>query len=305
MRSDSAHLDTMPTENMTVAPFEGTIRDGRLWGRGACDTKGSVAAITAAALNVLEEDPASFPSTLLLFTCDEEMGFTGAAHFAASNHPPLKGMVIGEPSSRRLAIAHKGVVRISVRTMGKAAHASTPENGVNAILRMAPVLSALDRLGDELAHRPPHLVLGNATLNIGAIQGGLAVNIVPDLCRIDIDRRVLPDETVDGIVGELREALKDIPGCVLEDPSLVAPGFAIDKSHPWARFVSEALDQPEPGVVPYATDASILHPAGIPCVIYGPGNHRQAHAADEYIELESLRAAVSDYEQILRKARVL
>jgi len=296
----TAHLDTVPVAGMTIPPFDAALRDGCVWGRGSADTKASLAAMLAAVEIELHERPDSLPSLLLLFTCDEEAAFSGAECFVAAGLPRLDGLVIGEPTGLRLVTAHKGVYRVEVHTSGVAAHASAPAEGTNAIYRMAPVVSRLEMLAAELDRRPTHPALGRPTLNVGVISGGTAVNSVPDSCRIQVDRRVLPGETSDAITSEIRSALADLPGVTILEPFVSVPGFAIAPDHPWCSAVCQALGQQPGQTVPYATDASILYNAGIPCVVYGPGEPSAAHTADEHVPVDQVLRAVEGYRAIIR-----
>jgi len=295
-----AHLDTMPPDGMTVAAFDAVVRDGCVWGRGSADTKGSIAAMLTAVRAELDEHPGRVPSLLILLTCDEEAHFTGAQRFAEAAHPDLAGMVIGEPTGLELIGAHKGVLRTIIRTSGVAAHGSMPERGVNAIYRMAAVVQRLERLAGELGRWQAHPRLGHGTLNVGTIAGGTAVNTVPDSCEIKIDRRLLPGEDTADIMTELYAAVSGIGGVTIDKPYVSVPGFAIDANHPWARRVSGALRQTADGVAAYATDASVLHTAGIPCLVYGPGEPGAAHSADEHIAVDEVLRAVGGYRGIIR-----
>jgi len=294
-----AHLDTMSPDGMTVPAFDAAVRDGCVWGRGSADTKASIAAMLTAVRAELDENDRRVPSLLILLTCDEEAHFTGAQQFAEAEHPKLAGMVIGEPTGLTLIGAHKGVLRTTIRTSGVAAHGSMPERGVNAIYRMAEVVQRLERLAGELGKRPVHPRLGHGTLNVGTIAGGTAVNTVPDSCEIKIDRRVLPGEDAAAIVAELQAAVAGIKGVTIDKPYVNVPGFAIDVNHPWARRISGALKQPADGVAPYATDASVLHHAGMPCLVYGPAAPGAAHSADEHVAVDEVLRAVEGYRAII------
>ena len=299
-----AHLDTMSSAGMTVPAFEAEIRDGFVWGRGSADTKASIAAIMAAVSAEIEAG-AELPSLLILLTCNEEAGFDGARHFARSSHPPIAGMMIGEPTGLKLVGAHKGVLRTTIRAAGVAAHASVPEQGVNAIYRMADAVKRLERLAGELAKRPGHPLLGHPTLSVGTIAGGTAVNTVPDSCVIQVDRRVLPGEDAERVVRELSAALAGVDGVTIGAAFVNVPGVAIDSSHPWAAAAAQALGQPSTNIAPYATDASILAPAGIACLVYGPGELDAAHSADEHVAVGEVRQAVEGYRSILRRSATL
>jgi len=193
------HLDTMPAEGMTIEPFEARVGNGCVWGRGSADPKASMAAMISAIQQEIAAAPENLPSVLMLLTIEEETSFEGARYFASGNFPPLSGMIIGEPTADeapsktgkriKLVSAHKGVFRTKIHTAGVAAHAATPQSGVNAIYRMARVVALLEEFADTLAKQAGHPLAGAPTLNIGTIDGGTAVNTVPDRCTITIDRR--------------------------------------------------------------------------------------------------------------------
>lgn len=293
----NAHLDTVPVEGMRVDPFAGTIIDGKITGRGSADTKASMAAAITAA--ILEKSSSDCPSILLVFTCDEENGFTGAQYFHDNNKYDIAGVVIGEPTSLKLISTHKGVYRTKIKTSGIAAHASVPHRGDNAIYKMAKVVAALEKLGDELLSRPAHPLLKTATLSVGTIEGGVAVNSVPDSCVIDLDRRVLPDETFENIEKEISDALSGITGVEIEDAYMKAPGFSIEQSSMWYKFVADALGVTEGGLVNYTTDASFMHSDKMPCVVIGPGSPDAAHVRDESIEISELEKGVECFRKII------
>ena len=296
----SAHLDTMPIDEGASRQLEGDIKDGRLWGRGSADTKGSIAAMVTAAVNVTAEKADDLPSILLVFTCDEENGFGGMRHFASSPGWPLAGLVIGEPTAGQLIMAHKGVCRCNIQSRGVAAHSAFLEKGVNAIYRMIPVVRQLQNLATRLMEEEAHPELGHKTLSVGTINGGNAVNTVPESCAIEVDRRLLPGEKPDQVMAEIHTMLDGLDGVEVEDPYLFVPGFKIDATHPWATYVSTSLGIAHGDAVAYATDASLCHTHGIPCVVYGPGDPAAAHSRDESISLEALRNVTDQFRTLIR-----
>lgn len=300
----TAHLDTVPVDGMTIGPFGGSLHQGAVWGRGAADTKGSLVAMLVAAAESVAENGEAGPALIILLTCDEEHGFAGVRHFVANAKMPLRGAVVGEPTGNQLVTAHKGVWRAEVTTRGKAAHASMPEQGVNAIYRMTPVLERLEGLARELQLRPPHPTLGAASLSIGTIRGGDAVNQVPNSCTIELDRRLLPEEDNASVAAEVAAALADLPELEVRSPTFSIPCLAMAEGDSWGRFVAEALEQPRGGTVPYGTDGAVLSQAGISCVVCGPGAPGAAHRADEHLSVSELKAAVRLYKTILQAAIV-
>ena len=199
-----AHQDTVPVSGMTIDPFQPRVADGRIYGRGACDVKGGMAAMIAAVQRLHRQRPGDHPTMVLACTCDEEYGQLGARRLAEgwSNGncrllptPPDLALV-AEPTELQVVVAHRGTVRWRIATDGVAAHSSDPARGVNAIYRMAGVITALEDYAKHLPQStPPHHLCGPATLSVGRIQGGTSVNIVPDHCQVEIDRRLLPGES--------------------------------------------------------------------------------------------------------------
>jgi len=193
-----AHQDTVPVDGMTVEPFGAEIRDGRLYGRGACDVKGGMAAILAAVSRLAAERPRTLPTILLSFTVNEEYGFDGAATLAGRwgtlrRAPDVA--IVAEPTGLEVVVAHKGVIRWQCHALGRAAHSSRPTAGENAIYKMARVIAAIERYTrDVLGRMPAHPLCGPATLNVGTIRGGVSVNTVPDGCTIEMERRLAPGE---------------------------------------------------------------------------------------------------------------
>src|SRR5262245_29135293 len=213
-----AHEDTVPTDGMVIEPFAPTERDGRLYGRGSCDVKGGMAAMLAAFERLVPEKPAGAANVVMSCTCDEESTTIGIDDLTdlwteparrgslLSNRPDAA--IIAEPTGLHVVVAHKGASRWKILTRGRACHSSSPQNGINAIYRMAKVVTALERFAAELpASVPPHPLCGPATLSIGRIEGGISVNTVPDWCSIEVDRRVLPGEDGWAAIERVREYL--------------------------------------------------------------------------------------------------
>ena len=165
------HQDTVPTDGMTIPPFEPTIAGGRLSGRGACDVKGSMAAMLSAFARLVRERPAGSASVVLACTVDEEFTHTGSSRLAESHHG-AELAIVAEPTRLDLVHCHKGALRWKIRTRGVACHSSTPHQGVNAIYRMSHVLQALESFAGTLSRSAPHPILGPPSLSVGRIEGG-------------------------------------------------------------------------------------------------------------------------------------
>ena len=304
------HQDTVPVAGMTIPPFTPEIRDGRLFGRGACDVKGGMAALLSALSRLAAERSADRarrrPTIVLACTVSEEFGFTGVTALsrfwgAGSRLLPKAPdfAIVAEPTELHVVVAHKGVVRWRCHTRGRAAHSSQPENGDNAIYRMARVVAALENYAREVAPRlGNHPRCGQATLSVGTIKGGMSVNIVPDHCVIEIDRRMMPGEKAldvyQSIVDHVTAAAGG-EGIEHDRPFSINPGLADRVNGPLAERLLTAIRPSHPTAetvgVAYGTDAATTAAAGVPSVVFGPGSIDQAHTADEWIDLGQLQAA--------------
>jgi acetylornithine deacetylase/succinyl-diaminopimelate desuccinylase family protein len=295
------HMDTVRVDNMEIAPFDPVQRDGKLFGRGACDAKSSLAAMMVAMARARERTPPA--DVWLCAAVDEEFSFGGAAHLVRSGFRTSYALV-GEPTRLNVVTAHKGTARWRLTARGRSAHAATPWEGENAIYKMARVVAALERYAGELQATPPHARLGPRTLNVGTIEGGQTVNTVPDRCDITVDRRVLPGEDPDLVAGAVdalhaREGLAELVEVtqILRDPPLETPDDSA-----WVQTVLAAargVVAAETAAVHYGTDASKFAEAGIPSVVIGPGDIAQAHTACEWVGVEEVRAAAEVYGRII------
>lgn len=287
-----AHMDTVAAEGwFSGSPFEPIVKEGRIYGRGACDTKASLAVFLAITAHFARQPEKLKHPLVFAATIDEEEKQTGALRLAEAGLD-LKAAITGEPTCLDIIHAHKGVLRFQIRTTGTAAHSAFPERGENAILRMAQVLIRLTTWQKELSHRPKHPTLGNPTGNVGTIRGGNAVNIVPDHCTIDIDRRLLPGETGAEVQAELRQLLHDIPGVSIETPYLERSGIDTPIDAPFSQELAAAIRPTKPDVAfhtaPYMTNATAYVAAGVPSLVFGPGDIAQAHTRDEFVETAQL-----------------
>lgn len=298
-----AHMDTVSVAGMETDPFSALLLDGKVYGRGACDDKASLAAMVVA----LEETAqrGTPPGDIILAaTADEEYSGSGV-QYLIDHGLSAEGAVVGEPTSLRLVVAHKGAVRPRITTHGLAAHSSEPDKGENAIYLMAPVIEALRGYAESLGSRQAHRLVGRPTCSIGTIHGGQAPNIVPSECSIVVDRRLLPDEQPEAAEAEMRAWLTEHCPDVPWDMSLMLYGYGMDTpvEAPIVRRCAEALDRVlgrhEITGVQYGTDAARLSRAGIPSVVLGPGDIAQAHTADEWVEVAQVEQAVAVYREIM------
>ena len=291
-----AHLDTVHGDGMSIDPFKPVVKDGKLYGRGACDTKGSIAAFLHAVTSLLESGKKLRRNVRFLFVSDEEYRFSGAEAAIRKGLRASFG-IAGEPTNCSIVRAHKGVTRWKIITRGVSAHSAFPERGRNAIYLMSEVIKRIEAYAGGLARRNTHPLLGPATISVGVIEGGQAVNIVPDSCWIEIDRRSLPEETPESVVLPLKELLKDLGDVEFAVPHIGVGGMEVPESAPIAQQLASAIRKVTGNVeiasAPYATDAGVYNQAGIPTVVFGPGDIAQAHTDSEWISLDQLNQAIS------------
>jgi acetylornithine deacetylase len=287
---------------VNAAQFQPVRRSGRIFGRGACDTKGSVAVMFSALrdLAALKKRPRA---TEIVFVglVDEEQGQAGSRHLAAKNFKADLA-IVGEPTRLVLATAHKGSVWLEVATRGKSAHGATPWFGTNAVHSMARVVEALET--DYAAHlrKQQHRLLGPGTVSVGTIQGGTQTNIVPDRCVIGVDRRTLP--------GESESATRRAMSAFLQARKLQAkvsivklkpcPALETDARLPLVTQFLHSLGQQRAAGLHYFCDAAVLARGGMPSVVFGPGDIAQAHTADEWIEISQLERGRARLLQFLK-----
>ena len=316
-----AHQDTVDVEGMRIEPFAGTLAEGRVWGRGACDVKGGMAAILTAADRLVRQGPDDRPRLLLAFTVNEESGFTGskalrqfwgdgeeAAGITSGGLTveELKRLrpeaaVVAEPTELDVIVAHRGVVRWRSEVVGKAAHSSDPSGGANAVYAAARVVAAVEAYQQEvLSRREPHPLCGGSVVCVTTIAGGSAVNMVPDHVVLDIDHRLAPGDNPLLAQQELADYVSRRIGscdCRIEhhEPWMSGRGLSDELNGEWAHQVASAARAEGAGGrlhgAPYGTDAAEIAALGIPVVVFGPGSIEQAHTDDEWIAVEQLERA--------------
>jgi acetylornithine deacetylase/succinyl-diaminopimelate desuccinylase-like protein len=283
------HLDTVGAD---VTKFIPQRKNGRLHGRGACDTKGSVAAMLSA-LCELANSKSRPLETEIIFAglIDEEHAQAGSRALAEKLRAALA--IVGEPTGCRVVTAHKGSLWLQLETRGRAAHGATPQLGKNAVLEMARIVEVLETEYAAQLRKRKHPLLGAATANVGTICGGTQPNIVPDSCAISVDRRTLPGETEKSVIREITARLQAKKLSAKISSAKLAPARPLetDARLPLVRSFLRSVKQARPAGVDYFCDASVLSAGGIPSVVFGPGDIAQAHTADEWISLAQLERA--------------
>ena len=293
-----AHQDTVPVDGMVIDPFGGTVAGDRLSGRGACDVKAGIACMFAAFARLVREKSAGPAAVVLAFTVDEEHTFLGVQHLMKSG-VTADWAVVAEPTGLDIVRAHKGVVRWQIETAGVACHSSRPDRGVNAVYRMARVLRGIEEYAAKLQASRADPLLGPPTLSVGVVRGGVSPNTVPDHCVIELDRRLLPGEKPADAVADVVAFLKDYPGIdfpfATVGPKLACTPLSPTGSDGLVAALGQAIDtvvgKHTVTAVPYGTDASTIAAAGVPAVVFGPGDIAQAHTKDEWVDLRQVEQA--------------
>jgi acetylornithine deacetylase/succinyl-diaminopimelate desuccinylase-like protein len=286
------HMDTVGVAH--DRHFTPITRNGRVHGRGACDTKGSVA-VMVAALVALANSGARPAGTEVVFCAlvDEEVG-QGGSRFLARRGFKASLAIVGEPTGCRVITAHKGDLWLKFETRGKAAHGATPRLGRNAVHAMARIVDLLETTYARRLRKTRHPLLGHATVNVGAIAGGKQPNIVPDACWIQVDRRTIPGENDAAVKRDILQFLRK-NGLVasLGDSKAEAPAppMETDARLPLVQQFLHVSGQRHPLGVDFFTDAGVLSAAGIPSVVFGPGDIAQAHTTDEWVAVSQLDRA--------------
>lgn len=285
-----AHLDTVGLSGKATA--EAISSGGDVYGRGACDTKGSLVSMVEAVRLLQTVDPSERTTVLLVGGIDEEVAGTGAEALVAA-HSEIVMAVVGEPTGLKIATAHKGVIRFEIVTIGVPAHSSKPHLGRNAIHAMSRVLDTLETEYIPSLDPEGHRLVGPATLSVSTIRGGSGGNVVPAECVIVLDRRAIPGEDSDELLVEFDILLEGLDGVHVErrDPFRVTSALDTPIDSPVVQALigaREALtgDRVEPIGVTYGTDASWFGPAGISCVVFGPGSIDQAHSDEEWVGID-------------------
>lgn len=306
----NTHIDVVPAGNgWSQDPFTLTERDGKLYGRGACDAKGPLVAMLEA-MRMLAANRESWRGTLMgIFVADEEVASEGAKFYVHEAPAKIDYAVIGEPTSNSTYSAHKGSLRPLVRVHGVTAHSGTPELGENAIFRAAQLLGLVEQAHNQQVRCRCHPLVGAASLTVTRIAGGHADNVLPDSCDLLLDRRLVPGEDQQQVEQELRDLLalaeeqfgvksdivtfKPTTGGATETPAdeaIVQAGLAACRKH----------GQPDPGPFGFQGGCDLVHfrSLGTKGVVIGPGALAVAHKPDEFVPVSEFIAASKIYRDV-------
>ncbi|MDZ4831160.1 MAG: acetylornithine deacetylase [Phycisphaerae bacterium] len=303
------HVDTVPADepDWTSPPRTLVERDGRLYGRGACDMKGFVA-LAANVLRERAETSLEAPLQLLL-TCNEEIGTLGAAAFVRlwpRERALPRHCLVGEPTSMRVVRGHKGHLTLAIVVHGVAAHSGFPHKGVNAIERAGAVIAALAVVRKQLMHERnaasslfPEVPF--PVLTTARIRGGVAINVIPERCELDVGVRLLPGMSSDAAVAGVRAAVEAVvPNDAVEVRVINdTPAFATPANSAFYRKLCASVAQCDEFGVGFGTDAGRLAQLGLECVVWGPGDISNAHRADEWMPLDEFTIAARILRQVI------
>lgn len=290
----NAHMDTVGVQDM-ADPFSAEIRDGRLYGRGAFDMKGSLAACMCALRALVDEGVSLAGDVLVAAVADEEHASIGTCDVA--ERYPVDGAIVTEPTGLDLCVAHKGFAWVEVITRGRAAHGSRPDLGVDANVRMGRVLSRLENLSGQLETRDGHAMLGHGSVHAATLAGGSGLSTYAAECRLGIERRTLPGESDAAVERELTSMLEELKG---DDPSLdvslrmllTRPPFEARAHSDLATALTAATTSSVGraprliGQTPWM-DSAILSAKGVDTLVFGPDG-TGAHASEEWVDLDSV-----------------
>lgn len=310
------HMDTVPAYGMSD-PFSGRVEAGKLYGRGSCDMKGPLAAMLAALIGIKRAGIPLKGDLVFAGVIDEEQTGKGV-EYLAKNGPFVDGAVIGEPTDMRLALGHKGLEWLKIDVFGKKVHGGNMDKGINAIAMASKLIERIYGQYTPELKRRKHPVLGHPTINIGKIEGGDQPSTVPGICTIEVDRRWIPEESLDQVYAELSAMISELhhqdPNFNAElksyfstDDLLPHKPFFTEESDPLVQSTDHALQlyqypKIEHTVFPAWSDAGILAAyTAAKCIIMGPGNLTLAHTSEEYIETQSLEQATKIYGHLALK----
>lgn len=297
------HMDVVPAKGCWEhGKFDPEIVDGRMYGRGTADMKGGIGAMMAALAALVQAGYPLQKNVRLLLDSDEENTNKGINRACSAYDIQADCAIVGEPSDMELLLGNKGYSSFYVKTQGISCHASEPELGKNAIYQMARAIQKLEAYAQDLsARRDPYL--GPATLSVGTIQGGVRVNIVPDACLCEVERRALPGETLESIGEELQTLLAGI--AQVTPRNQFTPASLLARDHAFTRRVEDILGdvlgrEPALGVFHGGTEAAYVSQFGIPTLIVGPGSLEQAHRIDEYASVAQIMQCADLYFRLMQ-----
>jgi acetylornithine deacetylase len=283
------HLDVVPGRQEQFMP---RVEGDRLYGRGAYDMKGSLAAIMVAGAEAAQ---AGLRGDVLVAAVVDEEVFSISAEAAARRYP-ADAAIVAEPTELRLVVAHKGFVWMEIETKGRAAHGSRPDLGKDAIVGMGGVLTGLGALAEALLDNPLHPLLGSGSVHASLISGGVELSTYPESCVLSLERRTVPGETIELVEGQVR---KIADGAEVRTTFVREP-FEVREDEPVVQAVLRHAGGPEVVGAPFWADSAVFAAAGIPTVVFGPGGEG-AHAQVEWVDFAELERCKDVYVAVARE----
>jgi len=300
-----AHLDVVSADEQAwhTPPFEAVEQGDRVYGRGAVDMKGGLAAVIEAMGRVARKDAGLKGDVHLAAVAGEETDSAGIERLMSQTGGlgKLAGVIICEPTALRLVTTHRGMLWVKITTLGKSAHGSMPHIGINAIESM---LSVLERIRRMDAQPVTHPRLGSGTISINRIYGGTATNIIPEVCCAEVDARMVPGQTVAATIESFKRVVNQLQSRGSRfraklDILKKAEALETDEASEFVQCLCRATGITETSSVGFTTDGPWLQPLGIPIVVFGPGDPELCHKSDEYIEVAELERAAAYYEAVI------
>jgi acetylornithine deacetylase len=297
----AGHMDTARTTGYAGA-YDLKVAEGKMHGRGACDMKAALAAYLGVVKALRESGTRLNGNLIICGIVDEEYQMVGSKAIGRGGRMADQG-IIGEPTNLKICPSNKGRVSTKFVTRGRAAHSSVPEKGVNAIAKMAKVIQGFGDYNEELLGRMPHPLCGHGRFTPGVIRGGVQVNMVPDYCELEVDRRTLPGESRESVYAEfherIRRAAEGDPDFVYEitEPTWLIVPNDISPEEPVVTALRAAhleILGKDPGVEAFVAGSDAPY-MGFPTVICGPGSIAQAHTTCEFVDLQEVADAARLY----------
>ncbi len=288
------HTDTVSVGGMKIDAFGGELRDGRVWGRGASDTKGTMAAMLWALRESREQLGSLGHEIWFAGLCSEEAGQYGARSLAEQES--FDFVIAGEPTGLDAVVAHKGSLWLTLTTRGRAVHAAEPQRGENAIYKMAEVLRCVRDEIPAVLGETTHPLLGRATVSAGTVRGGSKINIVPDTCTAEVDIRHLPGD--DTVLERVSTRLKEVCGD-LEIIHTASRPMVTDPSHPLIQLLQRCGSKTKGSA--WFSDGGIFAANGTPSIALGTGSIAQAHTDDEWIAVEDVERGVEFFRDVIAR----
>ncbi|OQA03331.1 MAG: Acetylornithine deacetylase [Planctomycetes bacterium ADurb.Bin401] len=291
------HLDVVPADNPEM--FRPLERGGKIFGRGACDMKGGLAASASAIVELAKSKTKLKGDIIFSATAGEETDSSGIRKFVKSfNLKNICGIIVPEPTDFELVVAHRGLLWLQINTTGKSAHSSMPHLGINAIDSMRLFLNELSKF----KIRGYNKLLGKASMSVNKISGGKASNIVPDYCSTEIDIRTVPGQDIKNIIENINDIIHRIKKISPDFQAQLnilrhAGALQTDINTKFVKELTKTLNK-EPKPVPFTTDAPYLTALNTPIVVFGPGLPALCHKPNEHIKIKDLKTAALQYKKI-------